>query len=66
MLKVFTLAVALYFLVALFTRGKRKSGKLSDQADRAVLVLATTTRYVLIAILIFVVVGIGMMLFGII
>lgn len=66
MLKVITLALALYFIVALLTRGKRKEGKLSEHADRAVLALATTTRYVLIAILIFVVGAAAAFLFGLI
>lgn len=63
MLKLITLAAAVYLLFALLTRGKRNNNKLSEQADKAVLALATTTRYVLIGILLFVCVGLGMLLF---
>ena len=63
MLKLLTLAGAVYLLFALLTRGNRKNGKLSEHADRAVLALATTTRYVMIGILLFVCVGLGMLLY---
>lgn len=63
MLKLITLAGAVYLLFALLTRGKRNNNKLAEQADKAVLALATTTRYVLIGILLFVCVGIGMLVY---
>lgn len=66
MLKFITLAGAVYLLFALLTRGKRGEGKgdkLSQQADKAVLALATTTRYVMIGILLFVCVGLGMLVY---
>lgn len=66
MLKLLTLAGAVYLLFALLTRGKRKDGKdgvLREQADKAVLALATTTRYVMIGILLFVCVGLGMLVY---
>lgn len=63
MLKLITLAGAVYLLFALLTRGKRKDDKLSETADKAVLALATTTRYVMIGILLFVCLGIGMLVY---
>jgi hypothetical protein len=67
MLKLITLVGGLYLLFAMLTRGKRDdnklSNKLSEQADKAVLALATTTRWVLVGILLFVGVGVGMLLY---
>ena len=64
-LKLIIFAAALYIVVSLLTRGGRKDGKLKDEANRAVTALATTTRYVLIAILAFVVVALVAFVWGI-
>ena len=67
MMKIVTLALALYVLVALFTRGARKDdrrrSRLKEEADRAVILLATTTRFVLIAIGLFVLAALAIMLY---
>lgn len=64
-LKLIIFAAALYIVVSLLTRGARKDGRLKEEANRAVTALATTTRYVLIAILAFVVVALVAFVWGI-